>query len=115
MKKIEAIIRSEKLEKVAEKLKGIGVQGMTISQATGWSKERVMELHFRGSRIEVGLLPKVKFEVIVSKEEVERVVKTILESARTGELGDGIIFIHDLDEVISIHSGERTGPSQEHK
>lgn len=107
MKKIEAIIRVEKLEKVAERLRAIGVEGMTISQAIGWSRERAMELQFRGTRYEVELLPKFKFEVIVSDEEAEQVVQTILESARTGEPGDGIIFIQNLDEIISIRTGEK--------
>ena len=111
MKKIEAIIRTEKQEKVMERLRSIGVKGMTISQAVGWSKERPVQLHFRGTSYQVDLLPKVKFEIVVSDEETERVVQAILESARTEEVGDGIIFIQNLDEVINIHSGEKGGKS----
>lgn len=107
MKKIEAIIRTEKQEKVVERLKAIGVKGMTISQAIGWSRERPVELHFRGTRIEVDLLPKLKFEIVVSDEETERVVQAILESARTGEVGDGIVFIQNLDEVVNINTGKK--------
>lgn len=107
MKKIEAIIRTEKQEKVMERLRSIGVKGVTISQAVGWSKERPVQLHFRGTSYAVDLLPKLKFEIVVSDEETERVVQTILESARTAEVGDGIVFIQNLDEVINIHSGKK--------
>ena len=107
MKKIEAIIRSEKLQNVVDKLKSIGVQGMTILEAVGWSKERVVELHFRGSRIDIDLLPKAKFEIVVTDDQAERVVRAILEAAKTEEPGDGIIFIESIDEAINIHFGQK--------
>ncbi|MEM2760720.1 MAG: P-II family nitrogen regulator [Nitrososphaerales archaeon] len=107
MKKIEAIVRMEKMQQVKEKLKAIGVSGMTISQATGWGKERALHLQFGGRAVDVDLLPKTKFEVIIEDSKIEEVVRTILDSSQTGEYGDGIIVVQDVDYAINIRTGEK--------
>lgn len=110
MKKIEAVIRPERISNVKARLIEIGVGGMTLIDASGWSKERELHLQWRGQRIAYDLVPKIKIEIIVPDELADRVIKSILETAKTeeGHAGDGIIFVSTIDKSISIG-----GPSTE--
>ena len=102
MKKIEAIIRPEKLPIVKEKLRQIGVGGMTISTVSGWSKQRELHLQWRGQPVAYDLLPKVKFEIVVPDEKMDKVVQAVIESARTGEHGDGVVFVSTVEHAFNI-------------
>lgn len=102
MKRIEAIIRSERMPVVKEHLRQIGIGGMTVSTVSGWSRERELHLQWRGSPVSYDLIPKVKFETIVSDDKVDSVIQGIIEHARTGEHGDGVIFISTVEQAINI-------------
>ena len=106
MKKIEAIVRHFKLEEVKDALTEVGVQGMTVSEVRGFGRQKGQKEQYRGAEYTVDFLPKVKMEVVVSDEQVQSVVDTILRTARTGEIGDGKIFITDLSEMLRIRTGE---------
>ena len=107
MKKVEAIIRGEKLEDVKRALEARGFYGMTVMDVRGRGRQKGMQIQFRGRTMEVDLLPKVKIELVVTDEEVEEVIKTILDSARTGNVGDGKIFVIPVEGAIRIRTGER--------
>lgn len=106
MKKIEAIIRPSKLEDIKEALLAINVGGMTITQVMGFGKQRGHKEYYRGAEMMINVLPKVKLEVIVNSEDFDKTLKTIVENARTGEVGDGKVFVSSLDDVIRIRTGE---------
>jgi nitrogen regulatory protein P-II 1 len=107
MKKIEAVIQPHKLEDVKAALKAIGVDGMTITEVRGHGRQKGHKEIYRGMEYEVDLLPKMKIEMVVSTARSEEVVQTILNSARTGKIGDGKIFIYDVAEAIRIRNDER--------
>jgi len=107
MKKIEAIIKPFKLEEVKEALTEIGVQGMTVSEVKGFGRQKGHQEIYRGAEYVVDFLPKMKLEIVVPEEMVDRVVEAILKSARTGKIGDGKIFIYPIEEVIRIRTGEK--------
>ncbi|WP_417378813.1 P-II family nitrogen regulator [Gimesia sp.] len=109
MKKIEAIIRHYKLEEVKNAISEIGISGMTVSEVRGFGRQRGHKETYRGNEYIVDFLPKVKLEIVVQEEMVPQAVETITQVARTGQIGDGKIFITALDEVIRIRTGE-TGP-----
>jgi nitrogen regulatory protein P-II 1 len=90
-----------------EKLRAIGIGGMTISNVSGWSKQRELHLQWRGQPVAYDLLPRIKFEVIIPDSQVDLVTKSIVESARTGEHGDGVIFISEVEMAINISTLER--------
>ncbi len=102
MKKIDAIIRSERMPLVKERLRQLGIGGMTISTVSGWSKQRELHLQWRGQPVAYDLLPKAKFELIVPDDRVDSVIQAITESARTGEHGDGVIFVSTIEQAINI-------------
>ncbi len=102
MKKLEAIVRSEKMPVVKEKLRQLGIGGMTISTVSGWSKQRELHLQWRGQPVAYDLLPRVKFEIAVPDGQIDAIVQAIVESARTGEHGDGIIFVSNIEQSINI-------------
>jgi nitrogen regulatory protein P-II 1 len=106
MKKIEAIIKPFKLDDVREALGEIGVTGMTVSEVKGFGRQKGHTELYRGAEYMVDFLPKVKIEIVISNEHVERCVTTILETAQTGKIGDGKIFITDVERVIRIRTGE---------
>ena len=106
MKKIEAIIKPLKLDEVKEELHAIGITGMTISEVKGFGRQKGHREIYRGAEYTVDLIPKIKIEVVVGSEMVEKVVETIMTAARTGKIGDGKIFILPLEEVIRIRTGE---------
>jgi nitrogen regulatory protein P-II 1 len=110
MKRIEAISQPFKLDDVREGLKEIGVDGMTIYDVRGHGRQKGHKEVYRGQEYEVDLLPKVKLEVVVSDDRVEATVKAITESARTGKIGDGKVFIYAVEEAIRIRNSD-TGES----
>lgn len=107
MKKIEAIIKPYKLDDVKESLSKIGVQGMTILHAEGFGRQKGHSEIYRGAEYNIEFIPKIKIEIIVSDEMLESTVKTIMDSANTGRIGDGKIFISSVDEIIRIRTGEK--------
>ena len=107
MKKIEAIIQPYKLEEVKEALKSIGIDGMTISDVRGHGRQKGHKEVYRGQEYNVDLLPKVKVEMVVPGDRAEEVVRTLVSSARTGNIGDGKIFTYDVAEAIRIRNDDR--------
>ena len=107
MKRIEAIIQPYKLDDVREALKGVGVDGMTIYDVRGHGRQKGHKEVYRGQEYEVDLLPKVKVEIVVADARVEETVKAVVESARTGKIGDGKVFISSIDEVFRIRNGDK--------
>lgn len=110
MKKIEAIIKPFKLDDVKDALNEIGIVGMTISEVRGFGRQKGHKELFRGSEYVIDLLPKAKIELVVNDDKCQEVVDAILKSSRTGNIGDGKIFVSDLAEVYRIRTGE-TGDS----
>ena len=106
MKKIEAVIRHFKLEEVKDALMEVGVQGMTVTEVRGFGRQKGQKEQYRGAEYSVDFLPKVKMEVVVAEDQVKVVVETIVRTARTGQIGDGKIFVTDLDETVRIRTGE---------
>jgi nitrogen regulatory protein PII len=107
MKKIDAVIKHFCLDDVKKALTDIGVQGMTIVEVKGFGRQKGHMEVYRGVEYEVRFLPKIKVEVAVPDERLDEALKAIQESARTGEIGDGKIFVYDLQDVIRIRTGER--------
>ena len=107
MKKIEAIIQPHKMEDVKEALKGIGIDGMTISEVRGHGRQRGHKEVYRGMEYQVDLLPKVKLEMVVADDRAEEVIRTVVASARTGKIGDGKVFVYDVAEAIRIRNDDR--------
>ena len=106
MKKLEAIIRHFKLEDVKNGLSEAGIQGMTVSEVRGFGRQKGHKETYRGAEYTVDFLPKVKIEVVIADDLVEKVVEIITNSARTGQIGDGKIFITALADVVRIRTGE---------
>ena len=107
MKKIEAIIRSEKLDDTRQALSDIGINGITVSEVRGHGRPKGTTQQWRGTTYTVDLLPKVKVEMVVTSKNVDKVVDTIVESARTDNIGDGKIFVIPIDEAIRVRTGEK--------
>ncbi len=106
MKKIEAIIKPFKMDDVREALGEIGVTGMTVSEVKGFGRQKGHTELYRGAEYMVDFLPKMKVEIVVAEENVERCVNAIIEAAQTGKIGDGKIFVTDVERVIRIRTGE---------
>lgn len=106
MKKIEAIIKPYKLDDVKNALVEIGVIGMTVSDVQGFGRQKGQVEYYRGAEYDVAFLPKTKIEIAVSDEMVEKTIKAILEGAKTGKIGDGKIFVYNIEEAIRIRTGE---------
>jgi nitrogen regulatory protein P-II 1 len=109
MKKITAIIRPSKFEEVKRALIDLGCSGMTVNEVKGHGKQVGITERYRGTDYKVDLLPKTQIDMVVRAENVERVIQTIRESAKTGKIGDGKIFVFPVEDVIRIRTGER-GP-----
>jgi len=107
MKKIEAVIRPFKLEDVKSALVNSGIVGMTVSEVRGFGRQKGQVERYRGSEFTVEFLQKLKVEVVVENEKVNSVIDAIAEAAKTGEIGDGKIFISSIDSVVRIRTGER--------
>jgi nitrogen regulatory protein PII len=110
MKKIEAIIKPFKLEEVKEALAEVGVQGMTVTEVKGFGRQKGHTEIYRGSEYTVDFLPKVKIEIVVDDAQAEGVAQAIVKSANTGKIGDGKVFLSNVEEAIRIRTGE-TGSS----
>jgi len=106
MKKIEAIIRPFRIDDVREALADVGVKGMTLTEVKGYGRQKGHAELYRGSEYQIDFLPKIKIEVVVSDETVDKVVETIIKAAKTGEVGDGKIFVSDVEDVIRVRTGE---------
>ena len=109
MKKVEAVIKPFKLDEVKEALTDLGVSGITVTEAKGFGRQKGHTELYRGAEYVVDFLPKVKLEVVVEDGLAERVVEAIATAARTGRIGDGKIFVLNVEEVIRIRTGERGG------
>ncbi|MBN1644042.1 MAG: P-II family nitrogen regulator [Dehalococcoidales bacterium] len=109
MKKVEAIIREEKLEPVKKTLEGIGYYGMTITEVSGRGRQRGIPLKWGAKEYRVEFLPKLKIELVVLDEDVNNIVDAIVRGARTGDVGDGKIFIFPVDNAVRIRTGDTGG------
>ena len=106
MKKVEAIIKPFKLDDVKDALAEVGVVGLTITEVRGFGRQKGHEELFRGSEYVVDLLPKLKVELVVREEQLRPVVETLLRAAKTGNIGDGKIFVYSLEQAYRIRTGE---------
>ncbi len=107
MKKIEAIVKPFKLDEVKDSLQEIGIQGMTVSEVKGFGRQKGHVELYRGAEYDVTFVPKIKIEIVVSGDVVNKAIEQIEKSAKTGKIGDGKIFVSSLDEVLRIRTGER--------
>ncbi len=107
MKRIVAIVRTEKLEPLKEALFNADIAGMTISQVMGCGNQHGWSEYYRGTEVLLNMVPKVKFELVVDDDRVQDLVDIICETARTGEVGDGKVFVSPVDEVVRIRTGEQ--------
>jgi nitrogen regulatory protein P-II 1 len=115
VKKIEAIIRSERLQQVQDALDELGVSGLTVSEVMGCGRQKGYTEQYRGSRANISLLPKLKVESVVSDWLVDKAVDAIVGGAYTGELGDGRVFVYDVEQAIRIRTGERGEETVRHE
>ncbi|MCF6200939.1 MAG: P-II family nitrogen regulator [Hydrogenimonas sp.] len=106
MKKIEAIIKPFKIEEVKDALAEAGITGMTVSEVKGYGRQAGHTELYRGAEYVVDFIPKIKIEVVVKAEDVETIIEKITEAARTGKIGDGKIFVTDIEKVVRIRTGE---------
>jgi nitrogen regulatory protein P-II 1 len=107
MRKIEAIIRPERLQEVQDALDTLGVSGLTVSEVVGCGRQKGYTERYRGARANISLLPKIKVESVVPPGMVEAAVEAIVGAARTGDIGDGRVFVYPVEEAIRIRTGER--------
>lgn len=106
MKKIEAIIRPFRIDDVREALAEIGVKGMTLTEVKGYGRQKGHTELYRGSEYQIDFLPKIKLEVVVADGIAEKVVDTIIKAAKTGQVGDGKIFVSHVDDAVRVRTGE---------
>lgn len=106
MKKIEAIIKPFKMDDVREALAEVGVNGMTVTEVKGFGRQKGHTELYRGAEYQVDFLPKVKIDLVVEEEQAERAIEAIMNTAQTGKIGDGKIFVYDVERVIRIRTGE---------
>lgn len=106
MKKIEAIVRHFKLEDVKSAITDAGVQGMTVTEVRGFGRQKGHKETYRGAEYIVDFMPKVKIEIVIADADEEKVVEALVNSARTGQVGDGKIFVSSIEKVIRIRTGE---------
>jgi nitrogen regulatory protein P-II 1 len=107
MKKIEAVLRPDSVDEVLDALQGAGYPGIMVTEIEGHGRQRGVTQQWRGQEYKVDLLPKVKLEVVVTDKEADEIIKTISKVAKTGQIGDGKIFISDVAEAVRIRTGER--------
>ena len=107
MKKIEAIIKPFKIEAVKDALTEMGIRGMTVSEVKGFGRQKGQSDIYRGSEYTVGFLPKVKFEIVLPDNQVQKAIQVIVEAARTGKIGDGKVFVVGIEEATRIRTRER--------
>ena len=106
MKKIEAIIRPFRLDDVREALGEVGVKGMTLTEVKGYGRQKGHTELYRGSEYQIDFLPKIKLEMVVPARLADKVVETIIKTAKTGQVGDGKIFVYNVEDVIRVRTGE---------
>ena len=106
MKKVEAVIKPFKLEDVKDALAEIGITGMTVSEVKGYGRQKGHSELYRGAEYVVDFLPKVKMELVVTGDQVDEAINVIVEAARTGKIGDGKIFVTDIEKIVRIRTGE---------
>lgn len=106
MKLVMAVIKPFKLDEIREALSGIGVQGMTASEVKGFGRQKGQREVYRGAEYSVSFLPKIKIEVVVPDDLVDKVVEAITNTARTGQIGDGKVFVYGIDQAVRIRTGE---------
>jgi nitrogen regulatory protein P-II 1 len=106
MKRVETIIKPFKLEDVKDALAEIGIEGMTVSEVKGYGRQKGHSELYRGAEYVVDFLPKIKMEMVVAEDMVDQVTNVIVEAARTGKIGDGKIFVSDVEKIIRIRTGE---------
>lgn len=109
MKQIEAIIKPFQLDEVKEALMKVGVQGMTISEVKGFGRQKGHVELYRGAEYSIDFLPKLKIQILVSDKRAAQVAETVMNAARTGKIGDGKVFITQVEEVLRIRTGEKGG------
>ena len=107
MKKLEIVIKAEKLEELKEELNKFGIQGMMITNIMGFGNQKGTTQYYRGAEIKVNILPKIKVEVIIGSENIDEIISKICEIVSTGNIGDGKIFIYDVQDAVRIRTGER--------
>jgi nitrogen regulatory protein P-II 1 len=115
MKKVEAIVRAEQLQSVQDALDDLGVSGLTVSEVMGCGRQKGYTEQYRGSRVNISLLPKLKVESVVPDEVVDSVVDAVVGAAYTGETGDGRVFIYDVAGAVRIRTGERGEETVRHE
>jgi nitrogen regulatory protein PII len=115
MKKIEAIIRAERLQAVQDALDELGVSGLTVSEVMGCGRQKGYTEQYRGSRVNISLLPKLKVESVVPSDVVDVTVDAIVAAAYTGETGDGRVFVYDVEQAVRIRTGERGEETVRHE
>ena len=115
MKKIEAIIRHERLQAVQDALDELGVSGLTVTEVMGCGRQKGYTEQYRGSRVNISLLPKLKVESVVSNDVVDKTVDAIIAAAYTGETGDGRVFVADIEQAVRIRTGERGEDTVRHE
>jgi nitrogen regulatory protein P-II 1 len=106
MKKIEAVIKPFKLEDVKDALAELGITGMTVSEVKGYGRQKGHSELYRGAEYVVDFLPKIKMEMVVDDDQADAVVNAVVEAARTGKIGDGKIFVSDINKIVRIRTGE---------
>lgn len=109
MKKIEAIVKPFKTEAVKDALTEVGIEGMTLSEVKGFGRQKGHSEIYRGSEYTVDFLPKVKFEIVISDDRAQRAVEAILTAAKTGKIGDGKVFVSEVELAVRIRTNERGG------
>jgi nitrogen regulatory protein P-II 1 len=114
MKKVEAIIRHEKLQEVQDVLDECGVSGLTVTEVKGCGAQRGYTESYRGTKVNISLRPRLKIEAVVRAEILEKVIEKVAEAARTGEVGDGKIFVYNVEEAVRIRTGERGPETVQH-
>ena len=107
MKKLEVIIRPERLEVVRQAMEAVGYPGITLTEAEGHGKQKGMTQQWRGETYRVAFLPKMKLEIVIADADLEKTIQAVTKAARTGAVGDGKIFVSDVRDVIRIRTGER--------
>jgi len=107
MKKVEAIIKPFKLDEVKEALQQVGIQGLTVTEVKGFGRQKGHTELYRGAEYVVDFLPKIKLEIVIADDMVDKAVEAIVEAANTGRIGDGKIFVMPLEESVRIRTGER--------
>ena len=107
MKKVEAVIKPFKLDEVKDQLNEIGIKGITVTEVKGFGRQKGHTELYRGAEYVVDFLPKIKLEIIIGDDQLEDVINAIMKSAQTGRIGDGKIFVTDLQDTIRIRTGER--------